>query len=189
MYFSIRYGISFIMVLEEWEKHLMKPKDYIYSVIILSFVFSIIFPSIRTFYIQFLAPLLLEMNVNVFEKYDHRKISIFKLKNKAILENNSTMYSFCVDKELERRKQYIAYSAFWAIIVFMFIQYIISDIPPFLLTLYNDIYTYLNSGVWLLKILFFILVFSIGMPLLIFLGSSFFLHNDDIYLPIEKDDK
>lgn len=188
MYFSINYGVSFVTALDEWNKYLINPKDYIYSIMILSFVFSIIFPSLRGFY-RFLAVVLLDFNISLFEKNDHRLTPVSHLKRKAILENNSIMYSFCLERELEYRKQYIAYSALWAIIVFMLIQSVISDTSPLLLTLFKHIYIYLDSGNWILKLLWWILILSIGTTLLTFLGSSFFIRENNVYLPIDKDNQ
>ncbi|MBY6283584.1 hypothetical protein K6120_05545 [Neisseria flava] len=185
MYLNLRHGFSITALLNKQKN--LDLYSIFESVILFSFIFSVIVPIIQGIYFSVILTILSKFNIYMFENEntDYRK-SLYRLRRKAVKENNSVLWSAYQEEKANLQKINFIFSAIWGILIFSILGCFGKSSKSILI----DIVIILNSVAEnniLLGMVIYFLFFIISFWCFSILQRSFYLRED--ILPYWEDDK
>lgn len=129
MYLIFRLDTSIKTVLFEWSKNSIGWYYILESLILFSLILTIAFPAIRIFFLFVIGKFGLDLSDKEFNSNNKPLLDLKESKDKAIKENNLTLWLDCSEKEKEKKSvsQNISLLgvAAWGILAFSLLPFLL----------------------------------------------------------------
>ena len=180
MYLIFRLDTSIKTVLFEWSKNSIGWYYILESLILFSLILTIAFPAIRIFFLFVIGEFGLDLSDKEFNSNNKPLLDLKESKDKAIKENNLTLWLDCSEKEKEKKSvsQNISLLgvAAWGILAFSLLPFLLgktSQQLPILIDIICTMHTYVDNNFIIYS--FYVLI---GFPFFILLVKSVLIRNE-----------